>query len=64
MKMPDKKFTLQDKESRIDYVVYAYRNLTRAEVLAAVRTFRTTAAGRRVKSGHTYEIITTIGALE
>lgn len=62
MTKPPLSFTLRDQDSRIDYVVYAYRNLTRDEVIQAVRVFRSSPQGKKVKSGTKYEIITLFGA--
>ena len=61
MELPTVKNVLRDPKKRITYEVMAYRELTERELIAAVRTFRATKQGRRVRRNTTYTIITQFG---
>lgn len=62
MNSPPFNFTLRDNDKNIDYVVYAYRKLTREEVVQAVRVFRSSPQGKKVVRNKKYKFITSIGA--
>lgn len=64
MNPPHLKFTLRDEARNINYVVWAYREITRDELVAAVRAFRSSKAGRRVRKNTNHDILTVIGATE
>jgi hypothetical protein len=53
--------TLIDNEKNITYEVFAYRKLTREELVLAVRHFYAQKKKPRVKPGQTIKIITIIG---
>ena len=62
MKMPDVSNVATDSTRNITFNVMAYRALSKSELTAAVRYFRSTKAGRKLKSNSTYTIVTTFGA--
>lgn len=53
--------TLNDQDHNTRYIVRAYRELSRQELLEAVRAFLSMKRGRHPKRNTTYEIFTTIG---
>jgi hypothetical protein len=62
MEMPNIRNTIKDERSRITYVVLAYRQLTREEVVDAVRYYQSRQK-KKPKPGTEITIITTIGAV-
>ena len=64
MKLPPLSFTLRDRAHAIEYVVYAYREITRQELLQAVAAYRSTPAGTTIKRGQRVQIITSLGHAE
>ena len=60
MQMPDVPNVVRDQEKKITYTVMAYRQLSRDECVAAVRYFRSTKEGRKLKPNTNYTIYTTI----
>lgn len=61
MKPPPAQVTMRDEEVDVEYTIHAYRELTRPEAVFFVNRFR---AGKKVKRGKRYRIMTTLGANE
>lgn len=61
MQMPNVSNVIKDSERNIVYDVVAYRELTRQELVHAVRQFMSMQK-RKPKKGTRYRIITMIGA--
>lgn len=61
MEPPTIKTTLHDPDRNIDYHVVAYRTLTRAELLDAVRAFMVNRRRPKLKPGQSVTIVTIIG---
>jgi hypothetical protein len=61
MQMPDVSHTIRDAERDVTYIVLAYRKLSRAELVQAVRVF-SAARKRAPKRGSTIRIVTTFGS--
>ncbi len=62
MQPPAIRSTLRDPRRRVDYHVIAYRPLTRAELIAAVRGYLAQARHRKPMPGDIVTIVTVIGA--
>lgn len=62
MEMPKVSNVAKDEQRNITFNIMAYRQLSEAEVLRAVRYFRSTKEGRKIKKNMTYTIISTVGA--
>ena len=60
-KMPHVKNVLQDERRNITYEIMAYRSLSKPELITAVRVFRSTKQGRKVKNNTLYRIYSIIG---
>lgn len=56
MKQYPHQLTLRDEEAKIDYVVHAMRPITREEAVLAMKAFRASKQGRKVKPGMRYDI--------
>jgi len=62
MQMPNVSNVAKDDERNITFNVLAYRKLSESELLRAIRYFRSTKQGRKLKKNTTYTILSTIGA--
>ena len=63
VKPPDITTAIKDPKTNITYEIMAYRKLTQAEAMSAIREFyAATAKSNRPKSGSTVTIISTLGA--
>ena len=61
MDLPDIVSTLVDNEKNITYKVFAYRKLTREELILAVRHFYAQKKKPKGRPGQTINILSTIG---
>lgn len=61
MKMPDVASTIIDQERDVTYRVFAYRSLTHAELVLAVRHFHAQKKRKKLKRGETVIIHSIIG---
>lgn len=61
MEPPTVRTSARDEERNITFHVMAYRQLTEAELIQAIRCFRSTKQGRRLRKNSTYTIISLIG---
>lgn len=61
MDLPDIVSTLVDNEKNITYKVFAFRKLTRDELVLAVRHFYAQKKKPKVRPGQTIKILSTIG---
>lgn len=64
MQPPNISNPIKDPEADVTYNVMAYRQLSRAEVVQAVRMYMAQKKGKKPKRGTTVTIITVIGATE
>lgn len=62
MQLPNVDNMAKDEKRNITFNVKAYRQLTQTEVLAAIRYFRSTKQGKKIKNNMTYTIMSSIGA--
>jgi hypothetical protein len=62
MELPSIPHVIRDPDRKVEYVVLAYRNLTREEVLQAIRAFNR--GKRAAPKDSRITITTTIGANE
>jgi hypothetical protein len=63
MKLPHVSHLVVDEENKIEFNVMAYRKLTEAEVLQALRTWRRIYR-KKLRPKHRYQVLTVIGANE
>ena len=61
MQIPDVSNIAKDEKRNITFNVMAYRKLTEAELVQAIRYFRSTKQGRKLKNNSTYTIVSIIG---
>jgi len=61
MQFPNVSNLAKDEERNITFNVMAYRKLTESELVMAIRVFRSTKQGRKLKKNTTYTIISVIG---
>lgn len=59
--MPTVRTTLNDQENKVQYHVMAYRELNKAELIFAVRTYLGTKGRKKQKRGTEVTIVTVIG---
>lgn len=61
MKMPDVSHIVKDEARNITYDVRAYRQIATQEAVLAIRHFRSTKQGKRLKANSSYIIWTVLG---
>ena len=63
MEQPNVRSSIRDEENNVTYHVMAYRELTRAELVGAVRMYRSQPRFRRRKTPEKNKIITIISVI-
>jgi hypothetical protein len=61
MNPPNVSNIARDADRNITFNVLAYRTLSQQELLMAIRYFRSTKQGRKLKANTTYTIVSVIG---
>lgn len=62
MELPSISHIVRDEERDIEFKVLAYRRLTDAEVMTALRAWRRSYR-KKLKPRHSYTVVTTIGSV-
>jgi hypothetical protein len=61
MQMPDVSNIVKDEAKNITYDVRAYRTISKQEAIMAIRIFRSSKQGKRLKANSTCVIMTVLG---